>query len=453
MEDLGLAVALRDRGERGAPRADVAGATARHRRLGRRSGSGAGDADAAGPDLQRHEQGRRGEGDAGEREERRGRAGRQPARASRAPPRPSATRRRRNARRACPRSARTARRPPAGAARRARAPRPSATSRRRGGRGPRPSPAARRSRRAPPGTLPRVRRKSEPSAPPIASASRRASPRRRTIAIRVKRVKRPEAAARWAAKSPAPIRHRRSRRALPRRAGAPVQGAEADRVPLGIVLLEDLRLPPRRPLLGLPRAKRDAPVADVHDRRRDGAAAAVPLHPHAHLLGREPGMEPPLAALERGLRAALVEPQVGDLEQEVRALSVVAGRRRRRSGGRARRPPARPASGMAPTSSRTRSRTASAEIMSVFGRTSTNSSPPQRQPASTARSDSRTTRAVRTRTLSPTGWPIRSLIDLKPFRSIMPTARMPPERSAREISRGEVVDQEAAVVEARSADR
>ena len=39
----------------------------------------------------------------------------------------------------------------------------------------------------------------------------------------------------------------------------------------------------------------------------------------------------------------------------------------------------------------------------VFGSTATNSSPPQRQPASTVRSDWRTTRAVRIRTLSPTG--------------------------------------------------
>ena len=42
----------------------------------------------------------------------------------------------------------------------------------------------------------RVRRKSDSSAPPIASASRRGSPRPSTIAMRAKRVKRPEAAAR-----------------------------------------------------------------------------------------------------------------------------------------------------------------------------------------------------------------------------------------------------------------
>ena len=87
--------------------------------------------------------------------------------------------------------------------------------------------------------------------------------------------------------------------------------------------------------------------------------------------------------------------------------------------------------------------------MSVFGSARTNSSPPQRHPASTARSDSRITRAVRTSTLSPTGCPSRSLMDLKPFRSMRTTERMPSERSAREISRREVVEEEAAVVEAR----
>ena len=73
--------------------------------------------------------------------------------------------------------------------------------------------------------------------------------------------------------------------------------------------------------------------------------------------------------------------------------------------------------------------------MSVFGSASTNSSPPQRHPASTARSDSRMTRAVRTSTLSPTGWPRRSLMDLKPLRSMSTTETMLSERSAREISR------------------
>ena len=91
----------------------------------------------------------------------------------------------------------------------------------------------------------------------------------------------------------------------------------------GIVLLRDLRLPAGGPFLGLLREKGQAAVADVDDRRRHGPALAAQLHVQAHVLRGKPRVEALGGGREGRLGAALVEPQVGDLEQEVGALAVV----------------------------------------------------------------------------------------------------------------------------------
>src|SRR5436189_289844 len=66
----------------------------------------------------------------------------------------------------------------------------------------------------------------------------------------------------------------------------------------------------------------DAAVADVEHRRGPGARLTVGKDAQVHLAGGKAGMVPTVALREAGLFPAVVEAQVGDLQQEVGRVPV-----------------------------------------------------------------------------------------------------------------------------------
>src|SRR5713226_3537895 len=170
-----------------------------------------------------------------------------------------------------------------------------------------------------------VKRKRETSEPPIARASSLPLLDPSEIESRQKREKRPETAARCA--EALSLTERSSRvtashaHASPRKL-AGVDGPQADRVTLRATGLGDLGAPARRPLASACRLERDAAVADVEHRRSPGARLAMGKDAQIHLVGGKAGMVPPVALREVGLFPAVVEAQVGDLQEEVGRVSV-----------------------------------------------------------------------------------------------------------------------------------